>query len=67
MVGGVAERVDVSEGEVRTGLLVDVGVVLAGEGGVEDLQSRFESFSNAFFSRPLNPPLFTIFSVGSGV
>jgi hypothetical protein len=66
VVGGVAERVEVSEGEVKTGLGALIGVDLAGGDGVEVLASRFESFSNAFLSLPFRPPVFIIFSVGSG-
>lgn len=67
MVGGVAERVDVSEGEVKTCWTAGEEVDRTGEGGVELFPSRFESFSNAFFNLPFSPPLLTIFSVGSGV
>lgn len=66
VVGGVADRVDASEGEEKTCLGVDTGGDLAGDGGVEALPSRFESFSNAFLSLPFRPPLFTMFSLGSG-
>jgi len=45
---------------------VSTGDDLTGDGGAEVFPSRFESFSSAFLSRPLRPPLFIIFSVGSG-
>ena len=61
--GGEGDLVDVSDGDVKTEREGVIGVTLAGEGGVDDF---FVGLSRAFRNLPFRPPLFVIFSVGSG-